>query len=129
VATTEWESGPVSEHQVKVSANEDFWRRLQVAKTTGMLTNPSGLGQLAFSHAMEHGQADTEALLRSNGHAPAAGQAAGPLLDLALIEQLVAAGVEDVKRHITKAAAVVIGVLVLLAVGMVLYVRPVTSTA
>jgi hypothetical protein len=62
------------QHQVKVSVNDGYWRRLQTAKESGSLTNPSELRKLAFSHAMEHGQEATEALLRRNGQPSAGGQ-------------------------------------------------------
>jgi hypothetical protein len=57
----------VGEHQIKVDANEEYWRRFQSAKAAGRLTNPSGLAKVALSHAMEHGQPATEALLDGLG--------------------------------------------------------------
>jgi hypothetical protein len=64
----------VGEHQIKVDANDEYWRRFQNAKAAGMLTNPSGLAKVALSHAMENGQAATEALLRASGNG-------GPAID------------------------------------------------
>ena len=127
-------TGTVSEqHQVKVSVNDGFMRRIQEAEAAGRITNKSGLGKLAFSHAMDHGQEATETLLRSNGQSAAAGQGTEEpvteLPGLASIEQRVAAGIRDVKRCIIQATAVITGLLLLLAVGMALYLRPAGSTA
>jgi hypothetical protein len=115
--------------QLRIVVNEAYLKRVNEARADGRVTDVSGLGKAALSHAMDHGQDTTTALLR-NGHGPAQAHSPGrEPAELAPIEQLVAAGVEDVKRHINQIAAVVIGVLMLLAVGVALYVRPVTSTA
>jgi hypothetical protein len=51
-----------------VSVNEEYRGRLRAAEADGRITSMSGLGKMAFSHAMEHGQLATEALLRGNGN-------------------------------------------------------------
>jgi hypothetical protein len=111
--------------QLKIGVNEAFLKRVREAEAAGLITNTSGLGKLALSHSMQHGQAATEALLRSNGHVSGPGQEPTELLaDLAPIEQQIAAGISDVKRCISQSAAVIAGLLVLLAVGVAVYLRP-----
>jgi len=60
--------GLMSAYQYRIGTDDpDYDRRVQEARAVGRITSMSGLGKAAFSHAMEHGQAATEALLRHRG--------------------------------------------------------------
>jgi hypothetical protein len=85
------------QHQLKISASDEYYRRVEDARTAGLVTSVSGLGKTALGHAMQHGQPATESLLRTNGLPSGPGQDTAPQ-DSALqqVEQLVTAGVSDV---------------------------------
>jgi hypothetical protein len=68
-----WENRSVYDHQIRLACNDDFWSRYQRARADELVTDASGLGKLAISHAMSHGQAATEVLLRDGGGAQDAG--------------------------------------------------------
>jgi hypothetical protein len=123
----------VSEYrQIKLSCNEDFWGRYQAGKNAGLITDASGLGKLAISYGLEHGQATTEALLRNGNPQHRPDHEAAELLEQ-LLEYVAALSHEsaeragDVKRCVMRCTAMLVGLLVLLAIGIALYLRPVRT--
>jgi hypothetical protein len=95
VATQDGTIEGVSQYQWRIGTDDAAWaQRLEAARADGMVTNLSGLGKLAFSTAIEHGQAATEAALRNLGAAAVDQHQTVDPAQLDRIEQLV-----TVHRH------------------------------
>jgi hypothetical protein len=62
--------GVSTPQSVRVTFGDDYGPRLEKAVQDGRIINKAGLAKAAYGHAMQHGQAATEALLR-NGTTPA----------------------------------------------------------
>jgi hypothetical protein len=102
--------------QVKIYDEDSFFQRIQAAESAGLISNKSALGQLAFSHAIEHGQAATEALLRGTTPSPSPAQQQ----DGVLLQRLGAidTGTRDLRRVVIETAAAIAALLVMLAAGV-----------
>ena len=58
----------MSQYQWRIGTDDPAWaERFEAARQAGQITNMSGLGKIAFSTAIDHGQAATEAALRNLG--------------------------------------------------------------